>query len=152
MNLHPSLLPKYRGCSSLTWSMIKGDKVAGFSYHYMEEECDTGNIILQEELPIYSYDNQLSLYQRAMVRSLDKFNQAFQLLINGYDGTPQSGEASYFARGATNNGEINKDWGHKKIKNFIRAMINPPLPYAVYKEKEIKSYEDFIKIINEDSD
>jgi len=47
-NLHPSLLPKYRGCSSLTWAMINGDKEAGFTYHFMNEKIDDGKIILRE--------------------------------------------------------------------------------------------------------
>ena len=54
-NLHPSLLPKYRGCSSLTWAMIKGDKQAGFSFHYIDDKFDNGNIIIQKKLPIFEF-------------------------------------------------------------------------------------------------
>ena len=44
-NLHPSLLPKYKGCSSLTWAMIYGEKKVGYTYHYILPEIDCGNII-----------------------------------------------------------------------------------------------------------
>lgn len=47
-NLHPSLLPKYRGCSSLTWSMINGEKNVGYTYHYIDAGTDTGDIIIQD--------------------------------------------------------------------------------------------------------
>ena len=47
-NLHPSLLPNYKGCSSLTWAMINGEAEVGYSYHYIDVTLDTGNVILQK--------------------------------------------------------------------------------------------------------
>ena len=55
-NLHPALLPKYRGCSSLTWAMINGEKECGFTYHYIDMGCDTGNTILQKKIKIEDFD------------------------------------------------------------------------------------------------
>ena len=45
-NLYPALLPSYRGCSSLTWAMINGEKECGFTFHYIDAGCDTGKVII----------------------------------------------------------------------------------------------------------
>ena len=47
-----SLLPKYKGCSSITWAMVNGEKRCGFTYHYMNEKYDDGKIILQKSIKI----------------------------------------------------------------------------------------------------
>jgi len=146
MNLHPSLLPKYRGCSSLTWAMINGESKVGFTYHLIDKSCDTGNILLQKTLPIFSYENQSNLYSRVMFHALESFTEAFDILVSGEKGTPQSGDTSYYKRGAPYNGEINSKWEESKIIRFINAMTNPPLPYATYKGKEVKNYGEYLKI------
>jgi methionyl-tRNA formyltransferase len=149
MNLHPSLLPKYRGCSSLTWAMINQEAEAGFSYHYIDEACDTGKLILQKKLQIFKFENQTNVYQRAMFEALEHFNEAFELLINGYEGKDQVGEPSYFCRGAPEAGEIKGSWSESKIRAFINAMISPPLPYATFKGHEIKSFQEYLQVKNE---
>lgn len=149
MNLHPSLLPKYRGCSSLTWAMIEQEPEVGFTYHFIDETCDTGKIILQKKLPIYNFENQTNIYQRLMFEALTNFEEAFKLLREGYTGKKQKGESSYYCRGAPRGGEIKDDWSESKIKSFIRAMISPPLPYATYKGHVVKSYKEYLKVKNE---
>mgnify|MGYP002152505537 CR=1 FL=1 len=151
-NLHPSLLPSYRGCSSLTWAMINGEKETGFTYHYIDEGCDTGRVILQGRVKIYPFDNQNNLYQRTMFEALNSFKDALTLVNEGFLGSKQNGEASYFSRGAPESGEINDEWSIDKIKRYIKAMICPPLPYAKYKGVEIKSFEDYMKVKNENRD
>ena len=64
-NLHPSLLPSYRGCSSLTWAMINGEKKVGPPYHYIDEGCDTEKFYCRD-IEIFPFDNQNNLYQRTM--------------------------------------------------------------------------------------
>ena len=59
-NLHPALLPKYRGCSSLTWAIINGENQCGYTFHYIDTGCDTGNIIIQKSVKIEDYDTQLT--------------------------------------------------------------------------------------------
>jgi len=105
-NLHPSLLPKYRGCSSLTWAIINGESEAGFSYHYVDEGCDTGNILLQERIKIEEWDTQETLYNKVLFAAMDCFYEAFKMVASGTPGYPQTGEVSYFKRGCPFNGEI----------------------------------------------
>jgi len=148
-NLHPSILPFYRGCSSLTWAMINGEKETGYTYHYIDKDIDTGKVILQRRIKIYPFDNQNNLYQRIMFEALDSLKEVLRLINEGFLGNDQLGEATYYSRGAPEFGEINDEWPIDKIKRFINAMINPPLPYAKYKGVEIKSFKDYLQVKNE---
>lgn len=148
MNLHPALLPKYRGCSSVTWALINGEKEYGFTYHYINKGVDTGNIILQKKLPIEEWDTQYSLYSKVMFKSMEFFKEALDLLISDYDGIEQEGESSYYKRGCPYNGIIDDSWDDEKIERFIRAMYFPPYKGAEYKGEEVQSIEQFYKIKN----
>lgn len=142
-NLHCALLPKYRGCSSVPWAMINGERETGFTYHYIDDGCDTGNIIIQETVKIEDFDTQLTLYNRLMFVSMGKFLEALQLVIDGYEGVPQRGESSYHRRGCPDNGIINPNWDDKVIERFIRAMIYPPYPAATLNGNKIETFEDY---------
>ena len=144
-NLHPSLLPEYKGCSSLTWAIINGEKKTGFSYHYLTKLIDQGNIILQKKVMIEEWDTQLSLYNRVMFEAIKDFEEVINKVSKGFEGFPQKNTGDYYKRGAPHNGIIQKDWSIEKIERFIRAMNYPPLPYARYNKKEIKTFEDFLK-------
>ena len=141
-NLHPSLLPKYRGCSSITWAIINGEKYSGFTYHYINKDIDSGNIILQLKEKIYDFDTQETLYNRIMFKGLDYFNKVLGLVIDGYEGIPQFGEISSFKRGCPYGGKINPNWDLSKKQRFIRAMTNPPYKPAKYKDKTIYTIND----------
>lgn len=62
INLHPSLLPEYRGMAPQHWPIINGESKTGVTVHYVDEGTDTGDIILQEEIELlptdYVYDLQ----------------------------------------------------------------------------------------------
>jgi methionyl-tRNA formyltransferase len=62
INYHPSLLPKYRGGNAIPWALICGEKETGVSIHYIDEGVDTGDIVLQESVPIDPDDTTVSLY------------------------------------------------------------------------------------------
>ncbi len=61
INLHPSLLPKYRGSSPIQWALANGDTVTGATILYVSEKMDAGDIILQREVPIRPEDDALTL-------------------------------------------------------------------------------------------
>ncbi len=79
INLHPSLLPEYRGMAPQHWPIINGESKTGVTVHYVDEGTDTGDIILQEEIELlptdYVYDLQkkwLKIYEYIMVEAIDK--------------------------------------------------------------------------------
>jgi len=141
-NLHPSQLPDYKGCSSLTWAMINGEKSAGFTYHYIDPAIDTGNIILQKAIPIEDFDTQLTLYNRAMFEALNYFPEVLEKVVDGYVGTPQPEGGQYYRRGCPHDGEIDPSWSETYTRRFVRAMINPPLPVAKSGNREIFKFKD----------
>ena len=148
-NIHPSLLPKFRGCSSITWALINNEKYTGFTYHYIDKNIDTGNIIFQKEIKINSYDTGGSLYMKVMLEAADHFEYVLKMIERGHEGTPQIGDGEYYKRGAPYNGVISLKWSEEKIERFIRAMTHPPYPFATYKGIEIKSISEFKNIVNE---
>jgi len=147
-NLHPSLLPYYKGCSSITWAMINGEEKTGFTYHYITENIDGGNIILQKEILIEDWDTQITLYHRVMFEAFKFFDKAFNKVVNNYKGRKQIDFNNYYKRGCPKNGQIDLTWSDEKIERFIRAMVYPPMPYAKIGNVEIKSYSEYIKYKN----
>lgn len=145
-NLHPALLPKYRGCSSLTWAMINGEKECGFTYHYIDTGCDTGNIILQKSVKIEDFDTQLTLYNRVMFESMNYFLEAVHLVENGYEGEEQKGEASQYKRGCPMEGIISDSMDENMRERFVRAMCYPPYPAAKYNNHEIRTLRELEQV------
>ena len=138
-NLHPSLLPEYRGCSSLTWALINGESQTGFSFHYIDCGIDTGNILLQKKIPIEDFDTQQSLYFKVMFEALKYFNEVLDRVMANEQGIPQlKGETGhYYPRGCPFNGVIDINWSIEMKERFIRAMIYPPMPAAKFNNREI---------------
>ncbi|APD89136.1 formyl transferase [Alteromonas mediterranea] len=149
INLHPSLLPKYRGCSSLTWAIINNESEVGFSYHYIDKGIDTGNIILQQSLPIFDWDTQETLYYRVMFEGVKALPEAIELTRSGIPGRPQLSAGSYYARGCPYGGEIQHNWSEAQVQRFIRAMTFPPYPPAKFNGKDILTYKDFLAVKSE---
>lgn len=148
-NLHPSLLPKYRGCSSLTWAMINGEKQVGYTYHYVDSGCDTGNIILQKKIDIEEFDTQLTLYNRVMFESMNSFLEVVGLVLKGFKGIPQNGESTYYKRGCPLGGIIVDSMDDMLKERFIRAMCYPPYPAANYNGDEVKTFLEYKALCEE---
>lgn len=148
-NLHPSLLPKYKGCSSLTWAMIEGEKEVGFTYHFITRSIDEGRIITQKKIDIYDWDTQITLYHRVMFEASKLFNNVLDLVLSGYKGIDQTPGGKYFKRGCPHNGEINMEWSFDKQERFVRALNYPPLPYATIEGTEIRSYFELRKYLED---
>lgn len=145
-NVHPSLLPQHRGCSSVTWALIEGDQYTGITYHYIDKGVDSGNILLQAVLPIESSDTQASLYGKCMKLGMEYWPAGFELVKTGFPGVKQNGKGSVHRRGTPYDGIIDDSWSLEQTERFIRAMTHPPLPYAKYKGKEVRTFEDFLTL------
>jgi len=150
-NLHPSLLPDYKGCSSITWAMINGEKNIGYSFHYINKDIDTGNVLLQNKVKVEDWDTQVTLYHRVMFEASKYFLDVVDLVLEDALGNPQENSGEYYKRGCPFDGEINSNWNENKIERFIRAMNYPPLPYAKYNGETIYTNYDYKKIIGRKS-
>lgn len=155
VNLHPSLLPKYRGAFSAPWVIINGEECTGFTYHYMVDRVDAGNIILQRQVPTRQDDTAYSLYHRLILEGMALFGEAVRLVEECYPGEPQVGEYSYYPRKVPFEGRINPFWSRDQIDRFIRAMYFPPFKGAVVRlvngqEHEVHTIEEYDALVASD--
>tara|TARA_Y100000385_G_C13077950_1_gene632384 strand:+ start:1236 stop:1958 length:723 start_codon:yes stop_codon:yes gene_type:complete len=149
-NLHPSLLPQYRGCSSITWAIINGEKYTGFTYHYINQDIDKGKIILKKKIEINSFDTQGTLYSKVMIEAVDYFMEAFNFVIDGKKGKKQSKGGKYYNREVPLGGKISGNWDIETTEKFIKAFIHPPYPVATYKNKPIEDLQSYLKLKNDE--
>lgn len=147
-NMHPSLLPKYRGCSSIPWAIINGEDETGFTFHYIDEKIDTGKILLQKPISIYPWDTQTTLSQRIMFASMESFPAVLELVKDGFEGKPQVGAPTYYKRGCPFDAKIDPTWDTDKVDRFIRAMIFPPLRPATIFGKDVLTLDEYKKIMD----
>lgn len=126
INIHGSLLPKYRGRTPHVWSIINGEQSSGVTCHLVEEKVDTGDIIEQYEVTINNDDTGYNLlekfntlYPDILISSLIKLEQGEPLIKQ--DET----KATYFGKRTPEMGFIDFNKDAKDVINFIRAQAEP---------------------------
>lgn len=145
-NLHPSLLPRHRGCSSVPWAMIAGDAQTGITYHYIDPSVDTGRILVQATVPIGPETTQGELYRAAMDRGAEYWPAAFELVKAGFPGGAQVGASCYHPRGVPHGAEIQDGWSEARVARFLRAMAFPPLPGATYRGEPVTTLDQWRRL------
>lgn len=83
VNVHASLLPKYRGSAPVQWSVLNGDKVTGVSTMYLASEMDTGDIIYTDEIEIGEFETSGELFDRLMVMGAELLDKTLCDIENG---------------------------------------------------------------------
>lgn len=126
VNIHFSLLPKYRGPAPVQWALLEGDSYTGVSSIFMEEEVDAGDIILQEKISIDPEDNYLTLQNKLCKAGVVLLAETFDLMRKGkVSGYPQDDSGiSYAPLLKKSDGRIDWNDSSRKISNRIRAL-NP---------------------------
>ncbi len=109
-NLHPSLLPKYAGCSSLAWSILNNENYVGYSWHMMENNFDSGKIILQEPIELNSLDTAFSLWNKVNLRGVSRVVDVINICTSENPVLLEQniGERTYFKRGFPQYAEAKK--------------------------------------------
>ena len=83
LNVHASLLPRYRGAAPINWALIRGEKETGVTIQWLRHEVDSGPIFLQERVPIAPEDNFGTLYDRLAERGAALLVQSLEMLRRG---------------------------------------------------------------------
>jgi methionyl-tRNA formyltransferase len=140
VNLHASLLPKYRGRCPLNWAIIKGEKKTGVTLHYMTEKPDTGDMIGQLEFDIDPADDIKTIYEKAVVHSRGLLRKYLPPVAEQKTkGIVQDEtKASYFGGRTPADGSI--DWAQSpdEILNLIRGVTHPfPGAFSLMKGKKL---------------
>jgi methionyl-tRNA formyltransferase len=131
LNMHGSLLPKYRGRAPVHWAIIHGETRTGASLHYMLEKPDAGALVDSEPVPIGDNDTALEVSlgvaaaaQRLLRRSLPR------LIAGTAEARPLDlTQGSYFGRRRPEDGRIDWRQGARDVHNLVRAVA-PPFPGA----------------------
>jgi len=167
LNLHPSLLPYYRGLAPQHWPIINGENETGITIHFIDETADTGNIVLQQKIILADqiYVSDLQLIWAKMYRTV--MCEAVERVINGYKGIEQDKTiGSYYGRlkpaqckidinGSVNTAyrlirgvsmPYNGAWIEKDGFSFIiwRAEVVSETPLTTIGKIEIKDDEQYL--------
>ncbi|MBP8718564.1 MAG: methionyl-tRNA formyltransferase [Candidatus Caldatribacteriota bacterium] len=140
LNIHPSLLPKYKGPAPIHWTLIKGEEETGISFLFMNEKIDAGDIICQKKIKILPEENFEQLEERLAEESAEMLEQVLSMIKKGeYQLTPQPKEKCFYARKLTKS-DCRIDWGRtgREIFNLTRGLTYLPGAYTEFKGRRIK--------------
>jgi methionyl-tRNA formyltransferase len=143
LNIHPSLLPKYRGAAPLNWAIIRGETKTGVTIMLMDEGMDSGNIILQRETPLASDETFGALHDRLAQEGASLLIEAIDLTVAGV-AKPQpqdSSLVSFAPRLKKETGLI--DWSRNcaDIVNLIRGLSPSPAAYTLVDGQNLKIFK-----------
>ncbi|MEK7511640.1 MAG: methionyl-tRNA formyltransferase [Patescibacteria group bacterium] len=139
LNVHPSLLPKYRGASPIQTALLNGEKKSGVSIILMDQRMDTGDIITQEEMNIEPEDDYVSLSKKMSVMSAQILADILEKYINNEVKLKiqHDSQAIYTKKISKYDGRI--DWQKKSVDvyNQIRAYADWPGSYTFFDKKKL---------------
>ncbi len=141
INVHASLLPKYRGAAPIQYAVLNGDKVTGVTIQQMGEGLDTGDILSVEETNIGEYETAGELFDRLSKMGAELLVKTLKELPKITPVPQDDSEATYASMITKQMGEI--DWSRSKeeISKKICAMNPWPAAYTYYKGETVKIYE-----------
>lgn len=131
LNMHGSLLPKYRGRVPVNWAIIHGETETGATLHYMTEKPDNGDIVAQQAVPILPNDTALQTFQKVTVAAEIALNGVLPALLAGTAPRVKQdlGKGAYFGGRKAEDGIIDWSQSARQIHNLVRAVA-PPYPGA----------------------
>jgi methionyl-tRNA formyltransferase len=131
LNIHGSLLPKFRGRAPVHWAIIKGETMTGASLHYMVEKPDAGALVDQEAVPILENDTALDVSVKVAAAAETVLRRSLPKLIAGTaDSKPLDlAQGSYFGRRRPEDGRIDWRSGARAVHDLVRGVA-PPFPGA----------------------
>lgn len=143
LNVHASILPKYRGSSPIQWAIIKGEKTTGITIMKTALGIDTGDILLQEKVDIMPEETAGELFDRLAVKGGECIVKALSLVESGQAVfTPQNeSEASHYPMFTKESGSIDWSLSPEEIVNFIRGTNPWPSAYCRLNGKIFKIWK-----------
>lgn len=143
LNIHPSLLPKYRGAAPINWAIINGEGETGVTIMRMAVELDAGDIVLQEKTPIGADENYDQLHDRLALDGAKILIRAIEMTAgNMAHPFPQdSADATYAPRLKKEDGRIHWEKEAAEIVNLIRGLSSVPGAFTTLDGKILKIFE-----------
>ncbi len=142
INIHASLLPKYRGAAPINWAIINGEKETGLTSFFLKAKVDTGDMILQQRIEIAATDTYDSLHQK-LADMAGKFTLETLDLIASDPGssTPQTDtDASPAPKIEPADATIDFNMPAEKVAAFIRGMATKPGACTLFRNQKLKAH------------
>lgn len=146
VNVHVSLLPKYRGAAPINWVIINGEEKTGVTTMYMDEGLDTGDIILKKEMLLTDEITAGELHDEMMFIGADALKETIDLISKGEAPREKQNddETCYAPMMSKTLGNIDWNKSAKEIHNLIRG-INPwPSAYTTYEGETMKIWKTIV--------
>ena len=146
INVHASLLPKYRGGAPIHQAIIDGEEKTGITIMYMVKKLDAGNIISQKAINIEEYDNVGTMHDKLSFLGADLLKDTLPSIVNETnDSIPQDDSEATFASNISREDErINWNQSAQDIHNHIRGLSPWPVAYTTMDDKNLKLYSSHI--------
>ena len=140
INVHASLLPKYRGAAPINWAVARGESVTGITIMRMDEGMDTGPMLHVREMPIGEEDTAETMFSKLSILGAEAMRKALRKLREGtLEETPQDAAlATYAPKLTKEHGRI--DWSRSsgEVCNLVRGMTPWPSAIAVHAGRTLK--------------
>jgi methionyl-tRNA formyltransferase len=148
INLHASLLPQYRGAAPINWVIINGEKETGLTTFKLQHEIDTGNILMQQKMPISDDENAGSLHDRMMIAGGDLLLKTLKELEEGRLQEVQQNDIKIHTEHSlkhapkifTETCEIDWNKSTDEIYNLIRGLSPYPAAFTFLEGKKLKIF------------
>lgn len=152
INVHGSLLPKYRGAAPMQWSIIDGEKVTGITTMYMAKGLDSGDMLLKAEVEITDEDTFATIHDKMAVTGANLLLDTLDQLEAGtLERIPQDHDAATYAPMITKEtGHIDWSKNRQDIINLIRGLNPVPAAYTIYGEEVLKIFGAVISDVQAD--
>jgi methionyl-tRNA formyltransferase len=142
LNVHASLLPRYRGPAPINWALIRGEKETGVTIQWVQYEVDSGPIFLQERVPISAADNYGTLYARLAERGAALLVQSLEKLRQGEAiKQPQNqAEVTWAPAVSKEMRRIHWELSAREVAGWIRGLDPRPGAYTLWKGRVLKLF------------
>ncbi len=153
VNLHASLLPKYRGAAPIQWALINGESQTGLTTFSIQKRVDTGGILLREKVDIEPLETADDLSARMSLVGADLVLRTLDLLESGnFTPLPQdNSQASKAPKIKPTDGQIDWSMPAERIVNLIRGLSSHPGAFTFFDGKKLKLYRARVVEANDSS-
>jgi methionyl-tRNA formyltransferase len=143
INLHASLLPKYRGAAPINWAIMKGETKSGLTTFYIKKKVDTGNIIMQKEVVIGPEESFGEVRDRMAQLGAEVLLETVDLIERGETGAARQDDSLATPAPKITPEHCRIDWSREAVdlKNQIRGLAPSPGAFALFRGKILKVFK-----------
>lgn len=142
LNIHPSVLPLYRGPTPVNWQILNGEKTSGVTFHKVVRKIDKGPFVFQKTLDISGEDDAVTLHDKLINLAREHLEEVLSQIEKGtfkfY--TQDESKATYFTRLTKEKGKIDWNLSSDIIERNVKGFIPWPTAYSYFRGKLIKFY------------